>query len=119
MKTNIVLAGTVSALISACFVLAYDRLVFRPSNRIAIVDLSEVYRAKEAQYAQILTSSKSDDERKDALATATTFARRLPVALDELPKECNCLVMLKTAVVGSSAHLIDLTPVLKAKLEAK
>jgi conjugal transfer pilin signal peptidase TrbI len=35
---------------------------------------------------------------------ARAFAQRLPLALDELPRECNCLVILKTAVAGPTPH---------------
>lgn len=48
---------------------------------------------------------------------AASFARRLPQALEELPRECSCLVVMKSALAGPTLHTIDLTPRLKAKLE--
>ena len=48
---------------------------------------------------------------------AREFAQRLPAALEELPRDCKCLVVLKTAIVGSTPHTVDLTAYLKTKLE--
>ena len=50
---------------------------------------------------------------------ATSFARRLPRALEELPADCRCLVVLKSAVAGPTARTLDLTPVLKTKVDAR
>jgi hypothetical protein len=40
---------------------------------------------------------------------ARSFSQRLPLALDELPRECGCLVVLKTAVAGPTPNTVDLT----------
>lgn len=106
-----------SAFVVAIALLAYDRVVFRPSRHIGVVDIGEVYRAKEAQFAQLLTESNSDDERQNALAFARQFAQRLPAALDELPRECQCLVMVKTAIAGATPNTVDLTEQLKRKVD--
>jgi transaldolase len=95
----------------------YDRLVFRPSQQIGVVDVAEVYRAKEAQFAQLLAKGSSESDRQKALALAANFAQRLPSALEELPRECNCLVMVKSSVVGSTHHTVDLTEHLKSKVD--
>ena len=50
---------------------------------------------------------------------ATSFARRLPRALEELPADCRCLVVLKSAVAGPTARTLDLTAVLKTKVDAR
>ena len=49
---------------------------------------------------------------------ARAFAQRLPAALDELPRECNCLVVLKTAIAGATPNTIDLTASLRRKVAA-
>lgn len=95
----------------------YDRLVFRPAQRIGVVDLASVYRAKEAQFAQLLTQGGSEHERQAALAAAASFAQRLPAALDELPRDCRCLVVMKSAVVGGPGVIVDLTAQLLRKVE--
>lgn len=112
--------GTVlSMLITACGLLAYDRFLVRPGRVIGIVDVNEVYRLKEAEFAQLITSSRTDEERLKAHELASSFARRLPAAIDELPADCACLVVLKSAVAGRTPNTRDLTPLLKAKLELR
>ncbi|PZQ02071.1 MAG: hypothetical protein DI587_03450 [Variovorax paradoxus] len=106
----------VSAAVVGSALLAYDRWVLRPALVIGIVDLSEVYRAKEAQFTQLMTAPAGEDERQRALALARSFSQRLPAALDELPRECGCLVVVRTAVVGSP-QARDLTPTLRRKVD--
>lgn len=118
MKAMLLHAG-LTALLVASGLAAYDRWVVRPALVVGVVDLSEVYRAKEAQFTQLLTaasSTGSEGERERALSMARNFSQRLPVALDELPRECGCLVVLRTAVAGSP-HAVDLTPVLRRKVD--
>ena len=68
--------------------------------------------------ALMLTKAASDDERQKAMTMARAFAQRLPRALEELPRDCGCLVMLKSAVAGATPHTVDLTAHLKRKVEA-
>lgn len=96
----------------------YDRLVVRPALRIGVVDVGEVYRGKETEFTQILTKTASEEDRQKALLMARAFAQRLPAALEELPRDCNCLVVLKTAIAGPTPHTVDLTPLLRRKVEA-
>lgn len=119
MKSVVALSVALSTLLATCGLVAYDRLVVRPGRLVGIVDVSEVYRTKETEFAALLTASKSDEERQRALDLASAFAKRLPVALDELPADCRCLVVLKSAVAGASDNTLDLTPLLKAKLERR
>lgn len=97
---------------------AYDRWIVRPALRVGVVDVGEVYRQKEAEFTLILTRAGSDDERQRAMVMARRFAQRLPAALDELPRECGCLVVLKSAVAGDAVRTVDLTAHLKTKVEA-
>lgn len=113
---NVLLAFAVSSLTVTAALAAYDRWVLRPSLVVGVVDLQEVYRAKENQFAQLLTQNGSEDERQQALAMARSFSQRLPAALDELPRECGCLVVLKAAVAGGPTA-VDLTPALRQKVD--
>ena len=97
---------------------AYDHWVVRPALRVGVVDVGEVYRQKEAEFTLILTKASTDDERQKAMVMACRFAQRLPAALDELPRECGCLVVLKSAVAGNGVRTVDLTAHLKNKVEA-
>ncbi|HVR48462.1 MAG TPA: hypothetical protein VMS38_01900 [Pseudorhodoferax sp.] len=102
-------------LVVAAGLAAYHHWVLRPALRVGVVDLAEVYRAKEAQFTQLLTRSASEDERSQAMGMARDFSQRLPGALEELPQECGCLVVLRTAVAGAP-HAVDLTPLLRRKV---
>ena len=125
MKTTVpqwLTQGLVTLLVVAASLTAYDRWVLRPALVIGVVDVAEVYRAKEAEFTQILTKAlsqpASEEERQKALVMARAFAQRLPRALDELQRECNCLVILRTAVAGPTPNTIDLTAQLRRKVAA-
>jgi len=112
----------VTLLVVAASLATYDRWVLRPALVIGVVDVAEVYRAKEAEFTQILTKAlsqpASEEDRQKALVMARAFAQRLPLALEELPRECNCLVILRTAVAGSTPNTVDLTAQLRRKVAA-
>jgi NAD(P)H-nitrite reductase large subunit len=114
-------AGVIHSAATLCIVavalLVYDRTVVRPARLIGVVDIGEVYRLKEAEFTQIVTKGASDDERQKALAMARQFAQRLPLALEELPRDCACLVMMRTAVAGIPPNATDLTALLKRKVD--
>jgi hypothetical protein len=96
----------------------YDRMVVRPSQLVGVVDVAEVYRQKEAEFTLILTKAGSEGEREKAFAMARNFSQRLPLALEELPRDCGCLVVLKSAVAGLTPRTVDLTAHLRRKVEA-
>jgi hypothetical protein len=121
MKTTVLqwlAQGLVTLFVVAASLMAYDRLVLRPALVIGVVDVAGVYRTKEAEFAQILTKASSEEDRQKALFMARAFAQRLPLALDELPRECGCLVILKTAVAGATPNTVDLTAQLHRKVAA-
>ena len=125
MKTTVpqwLTQGLVTLLVVAASLTAYDRWVLRPALVIGVVDVAEVYRAKEAEFTQILTKAlsqpNSEEDRQKALVMARAFAQRLPLALEELPRECNCLVILRTAVAGPTPNTVDLTAQLRRKVAA-
>jgi hypothetical protein len=106
-------------LIAAGAIAAYDRFVIQPGQRVGVVDVGEVYRQKEAEFAQLLTKAGTDAERDKAYALARSFAKRLPAALDELPLDCGCLVVVRSAVAGATPRTLDMTALLRRKLEAQ
>ena len=116
--SRVLLHSTMAAAIAAGAIALYHHTIVRPALAIGMVDVAEVYRIKEAEFTQLLTRSSSDDDRQRALSMARAFAQRLPAALEELPRECACLVLIKNAVAGSTRHMVDLTPALRGKLEA-
>lgn len=116
------LAAGAALLCSLAALAAYDRLVVRPGQRLAVVDVGEVYRQREAEFTRIVTEAgnattpAADEARSRALGLAQQFARRLPLALQELAQDCGCLVLLKSAVAGTPAHAQDMTAQLRLKL---
>lgn len=117
--SSVLASGLVSALVAGGALATYDRFVIAPARQIGIVDLGEVYRAKEAEFARMLAQGTSDEERQRALIVARQFAARLPRALEELPRECGCLVVLRSALAGTTPYSIDLTASLMRKVEAQ
>ena len=77
-----------------------------------------MYRQKEAEFTQLLTRAATDADREKAFALARNFSQRLPAALEELPRDCGCLVVLKTAVAAPAPRTVDLTAHLRRKVEA-
>ncbi|MFY9327207.1 MAG: hypothetical protein WAO76_04190 [Georgfuchsia sp.] len=116
--SQLLVHSLITLFVVAASLAAYDRMVLRPALIIGVVDVAEVYRAKEAEFTHILTKTSSEEDRQKALLMARAFAQRLPAALDELPRECNCLVVLKTAVAGATPNTIDLTASLRRKVAA-
>lgn len=117
-KTAVVLTLLLSAAVTASALGAYHRWVVLPMHRIGVVDVGDLYRIKEAEFTKLLTQTTSEVERDKAFSLAREFSRRLPKALEELPRDCDCLVLLKSALAGSTQQTLDLTAHLKAKLEA-
>jgi hypothetical protein len=115
---QVVLSAALSSVVCAVLVAAYDHWVVRPAQVIGVVDVGELYRLKEAEFAALLTSGKGEADRDKALALAQDFARRLPTALEGLSEDCRCLVLLKSAVAAQTANTRDLTAALKDKLSA-
>ena len=64
-----------------------------------------------------MTRATNDADRDKAFALARSFSQRLPAALEELPRDCACLVVLKSAVAGPTPRTLDLTAQLRRKVE--
>ena len=81
------------------------------------LDVAELYRLKEAQVAAVLVKRDSGDaERILAIQRAVIFGAELSKLIDTLPEECGCLVLVRGAVLGSGAQLVDLTPAVRLRL---
>jgi hypothetical protein len=117
--TSIAQTVAISLVISVGAILAYDRLVVKPGQVIGVVDIADVYRVKEAEISSMLQNVKSEGDRQKAYDQAQGFGDRLDKALSEIPAQCRCTVMIKSAIAGSGSNSVDLTPLLKAKLGAR
>lgn len=106
-----------SVLVAMLGIAAYHRYVHLPAERIGVIDVAEVYRQKEREFAERVTRPGASEADKDqAMSEAQAFARALPRALEELPQECGCLVLLRNAIASAAPMTIDLTPALKRKV---
>ena len=84
--------------------------------RIATLDIGEIYRLKERQFAALLTKpGASESDRAQAIELARAFGTDLAALTRSLPNECGCLVLTQAAVVGSGENIPDLTPEIKRR----
>jgi hypothetical protein len=97
--------------IVATIFFAYHLIIIRPTiPRFAVVDIAEIYRAKEKEFSNTIADPNATDmDRKKAIDNAQRFAKDLQTLIDKLPKECGCIVLNKAAVMGSGVVLPDLT----------
>ena len=111
------LNAVVSLFVATVGIAAYHHYVRSPADRIGVIDVTEVYRLKEKEFTDLVTRAGASEADKDkAMAQAESFARDLPQALEELPRECGCLVLLRNAIAANTPATIDLTPALKRKV---
>ena len=113
----VALNALVSLFVVAVGLAAYHHHVASPGVRIGVIDVIEVYRMKEKEFTDRVTKVWASERDKDqAMAGAEAFAKALPKALEELPQECGCLVLLRNAIAASTPATLDLTPALKRKV---
>ena len=106
-----------SVVLFAMVLTAYHRLVILPMRRVGVIDVTAIWSIKEKQFADIVTRvGATERDRQKAMDIASDFARDLPAALEQLPQECGCLVLVRTAILAQSPDMIDLTPLLRHKL---
>lgn len=92
----------VALLSSVLTVAAYDRLLLRPALRVAVVDVAGVFRARQADFIGAMAKAATDAEREKVTAAARAFSARLPVALDELARDCHCRLFDKSVLIGKT-----------------
>jgi len=108
----------VNVLVAAGMIAAYA-LWMAPTRtpRLAVIDVAELYRLKEAQVTARLTKpDSSTEERADTLRQVGSFATELNRLVQALPRQCDCLVLVRGAVVGSPGDVLDLTSDLRRQL---
>lgn len=105
-----------NALISAALVLGHAAWVSPAEpQRLAVLDVAEIYRLKETQVTTVLTKrDATDEERTRALSGAGGFGIELGKLIHVLADECRCLVLARGAVIGQG--LPDLTPEVRKRL---
>jgi hypothetical protein len=95
---------------------AYHYWVAPRPTRVATVDLSEVLDLKQLQVtAQSMKAGATDKDRAAAFDEIGRFARDMEAGVAELARECDCVLLVRAAVVKGVAE--DLTPALKKKMD--
>ncbi|MET0334104.1 MAG: hypothetical protein ABW190_07510 [Rhizobacter sp.] len=113
----IALQALVTLAVVSLVMVAYHRFVLAPSIRIGVVDVGEVYRLKEKQILEVVTKpSVTDVDKQKAVTMTLEFTKALPAALEQLPSECQCFVLVRSAVAAETPNTLDLTPLLKRKI---
>ena len=107
-----------NALVSVALLTADAHWVFGPQKTaFAVLDVAELYRAKEARVAAVLVNhNATETERTTAITRAAAFGTELTALIAALPRECRCLVLARGAVIGATAPLPDLTPDVRRRL---
>lgn len=107
----------VTVLASAATIGAYDTLVGRPARTIGVVDSLAVLRLEEQRLTGQIVGDMSAEQKEHVAMRAQAFAREFPRALNQIATDCGCLVVDRSAVIGTPPHMIDLTPELKRRLQ--
>lgn len=107
----------VAVLASAATLGAYDRLVARPARTVGVVDSLSVLRLEEQRLAGQMVGNMSAEQKEQVAMQARAFAREFPRALEQIAIDCGCLVVDRSAVIGTPPHMVDLTPELKRRMQ--
>ena len=107
----------VNTLVTTVLIAAYGLWLDPHQPRLAVLDVGELYRLKEAQVrAVLLKIDATEEERAMALKRASTFGPEVAQLIESLPAECRCVILGRGALVGSDTNLADLTPDARRRL---
>lgn len=110
---GVVIAVLVSILVTVIAFAAYLQFGPKPS-RIVTVDITEIMQIKQLQITAMATKpGVTDREREAAYDEISAFGRSLEGAIGSLQQECNCIVLVRAAVVKGAE---DATEALKQKV---
>ena len=107
-----------NALVCVTLITSYA-LWIAPSRapRLALLDVAELYRLKEREIAAILLQSDATEEtRTQALKRASGFGVEITALIEQLPRECRCVILARGAIIGSAEILPDMTPAVRQRL---
>lgn len=111
------MVAALQSVLTAAAMAGYDHLYGKPWRQYGVVDVQEIYRLKEKQLVEIASRpGVGEAEKGRVVEAAAQFAQQFPKALDELPNDCRCLVLVRTAIAAEVPGMRDLTPLLRRKL---
>lgn len=94
------IATLMSIVVVAAALLVYDR-TYRKPVRYASVNVSQLIEAHELLFSDIVTSpGATDSDRERAMRLAEQLGSKLTTALEQTKAECDCLLLVSSAVVG-------------------
>lgn len=115
--TALVLAGLVSAAVSAGVTLAYH--LTRPAPlRFATLNVAQLFSERQEELMKLAAQGAGDAGTQKAVDLARTFGRELEAEALALPRECQCVVLVRGAVVAGS-ELPDYTDAVRARLKQR
>jgi hypothetical protein len=109
--------GLTMLIVAVLAIGAYHLLYTMPNQpRLATVDVGAVLRTK--LYAETLKglTNKTDAGRGEQYDAIVFFAQHLEQAVQDLQADCDCTLIVSSAVVRASRTVEDYTPVLKERL---
>lgn len=115
---NLLQSVLISIVIAALGLWAYHHWIISPHKQhVAMLDIAEVLQLKELEMTVMMSRPGiSDAERAQGYEAIKSFAGNIEEAVATLQRECECLILVRNAVVRAPAAE-DLTPRLKAMLE--
>ena len=111
---------TVLSIVALAFSIVGLTIVLARPTPVAmgVVDLGSVLKVKEDQFTALVSKAGATDaDRAAALELVKAFAPKIEAAVASTREACQCILLIKAAVVSSSEkQLVDYTPMLRAKL---
>lgn len=115
--TTLVLAGLVSATTSAGVTLAYH--LTRPAPlRFATLNVAQLFSERQEELMKLAAQGAGEAGTQKAVDLARTFGRELEAEALALPRECQCVVLVRGAVVAG-VELPDYTDAVRARLKQR
>ena len=111
IQTVLVLAIVAVSLLAYHFTVAD-----KAAQRFALLDVGEVINLKQLAITDLATrEGVTDKEREKIYDMVTSFSREIEGAVTQIQQECNCTLLVRSAVVKTGTAE-DLTPLLKQRL---
>jgi len=119
LSTRDLLLIASSVFLSLLLIAGNNYLLAKRQPRYGIVDIVEIYKEKESELALVaLKKGATDQDQEQMRGIAQKFGRDLQAALEQLPRDCDCILLNRGAVVAGGS-IPDYTAALKARLGAK
>jgi hypothetical protein len=95
--------------------LTYHKWFSKPAQRVVTVDLNEVLGLKQIQLMKQATRpGATDADRAAAYDAIGQFGKDIEATLNDMQHDCNCLLVVRAAVLGGQSE--DLTNEVKKRL---